>query len=87
MICSKPFQLWPCVNTSFKHHAETSCCALAAVSFPVLSDPTAPDFREESLSGVPERYIPVADSKGLLEAANEMLSLRNVALSEKKETN
>ena len=84
MICSKPFQLWP-----REHELQTLCwiivLCIAAVSFRALSDPSAPDFREESLSRAPQRYIPVAAAQG---SQNQLMKLlpRGVVLFEKKET-
>lgn len=80
VICSRPFQLWPCEHGLQTPWHNTLQC-LAAASFLVLNDPTVPDFREESLIRAPWSYIPVAGSDGSQNQANESVTLGNVALS------
>lgn len=48
MICSRPFQLWPCEHRLQTLWHNTLPC-IAAVSFLVLNDPTAPDLRERKV--------------------------------------
>lgn len=66
-------------NTGFKHHGITPCSTWQ-LCLEVLNDPTASDFREESLIRASWSYTPVARSEDSQNQANDIVTLGNVAL-------